>query len=64
MLLLSIRELKVRQEEHVKFGSIINLELVHISLGLLDLTWLVLHRLSQYINGMSQHCRVQTLLLI
>ena len=56
-------ELIVSHKEHVQPGRIVFLELVKVGLGLLGLTRMVILWLGKHIDGMCQHCRVQTVIL-
>lgn len=61
MLLLLLRELVVREEEHVDVLGVLDLELVDKVLGLLHLVRLVKHWLFEHVDGLSEHCHVKGL---
>ena len=62
MLLLGLSKLVVREEEHVKFASILNLKLVSVALRLFNFLSRVVLGTLKNVDGLSEHAHIQLLL--
>ena len=62
MLVLVLRELKVREEKHVQAVCILDFKVVYIALRLLHLLFRVLHRAFEHVDGLSEHSDVESIL--
>ena len=61
MLLLHLGELIVGQEEHMQSLSVLNLKLVSVGLGLLNLFSRVVAGALKHVNGLNEHRHVKLL---